>query len=79
MSRIHATAKVLVTLEIPINGVGWGPECTARQIHEEAKADVMSQLQRLEAGKYEPSNPVLNGRWKIQGQPVVIGILTEEK
>jgi len=76
--KIRAKAKVRVMLEIPVSGGGWGSDCTIDQVHKQAKEDVLEQLNRVIAGEYDSSNPVLNGKWTIVSARVV-GILTEDK
>lgn len=70
MSRIQATARVQLTVEIDA-GAPWGEECSIGQLHKQAAEAAQTKLINM-------LKPGEHGRIKIIGEPKVTGILTEQ-
>lgn len=66
-TRIRATARVRVTLEID-GGGPWGPECSVDQVHRQAAEHALSWVRRL------PHGPA-----RVVGDPVVLMVTVEEE
>jgi hypothetical protein len=63
------SARVTITLEIPVKSC-WGPDCTMKQITEQAKEDVKGMLRNSK-------EPMMFGS-RIIGSPKVTAILAME-
>jgi hypothetical protein len=65
-----ATARVIVTLDIPANGC-WGEECTLAQIQKQAKESVLGTLQ-IKLIQASTS-------FRLVGEPKVTVVLVQEE
>lgn len=69
MSKINATARVQITVEVD-GGVPWDYTCSIGQMYKQA----------AESGLAELKNAFKDGaRVKIVGEPKIIGVVTEKE
>jgi hypothetical protein len=61
-------AKVTVSVEIP-SGSCWGPDCTMKQIHDQAVTGALGKLRKA----------LTETGIRIVGEPLVTAILADER
>jgi hypothetical protein len=69
--KISASARVTLTIEVWLSQ-GWGEECQAKQIHEQAARDALEKTRNLIA-KNQSGDRIV-----IIGEPKVVAILTTQ-
>lgn len=69
MGKVIATARVLITLDIPLSD-RWGNDCPLAQVQQQAKDAVLGLLRNNHNHEFN--------RAQIIGEPHVTAILTEE-
>lgn len=69
MSRIQATARVQLTVEVSV-GSAWGDDCNLSQVFKQGAEEARNHLiNSLKPGEH--------GRIRIIGEPKVTGVITE--
>jgi len=73
VSKVKATARVRITLDIPLTGT-WGPECTVEQIQKQAKNEALGLFKVKVIAQLPPELQ----HARVVGEPIVTGIFAEE-
>ena len=76
----RAIARVQVTVEFPIGGVVWGPDCTLDQVTKQAWEGALSILRRglVIQGLTIGEDKSLKTVAEIVGEPKITAILVEK-
>ncbi len=74
---VHARAVVTLTLEIPIGGGDWGPDCTIGQVHKQALDDAHGYLQQAMQHDRPVKTACFPSGTRIVGTPKVTKVITE--
>ena len=75
--EVQARAVVTMTLEIPLDGGGWGAECTIGQVHKQALDSAQSYLSQAMQRERQVNSPCFPAGTRIIGTPKVTKVLTD--
>lgn len=69
--KTKATARVTVTVEVPITSV-WGADCSLSQVYEQAASEAIGLIGNLRTRYSEV-------HLRIIGEPKVVAVLSEQE
>ncbi len=73
---VQAVARVTVTVEIDVGG-SWGPDCTTRQVFEQAKERALRALRQGLTIHHMTSGKDTKTGGRIIGEPVIRAIMID--
>jgi hypothetical protein len=81
-TKVRATARVQLTIEISGEGGVWGADCSIDQVHRQAREGAIGALHRVinRAARLDAEQvPAVPINLRIVGEPKVTAVLVEEE